>query len=35
VAGLRDGLNDLGILAPDGEPWTEATLVAELHRLGA
>ncbi len=35
LPGLLDGLNDLGIAAPDGEPWTEATLVAELQRLGA
>ena len=35
LAGLADGLNDLRILAPNGEPWIEATLVAELRRLGA
>jgi hypothetical protein len=33
--GLVDGLNDLGVLAPDGQPWTKHTLIAELRRLGA
>jgi hypothetical protein len=33
--GLVEGLNDLGVLAPDGRAWTEDSLVAELHRLGA
>ena len=32
---LASGLNKLGIAAPGGAPWTQATLAAEFKRLGA
>lgn len=35
LAQIVDGLNALNLLAPGGAAWTEATLAAELHRLGA
>lgn len=35
LPGLVAGLNDLGLHAPDGGPWTEDNLRAEMHRLGA
>lgn len=35
LAALASGLNSENLLAPDGSAWTEASLAAELHRLGA
>ena len=35
LAQLADGLNARHLVAPDGSPWTAASLAAELHRLGA
>lgn len=33
--GLVDGLNQLGMLAPNGEPWTADGFTAEMARMGA
>ncbi|MDV6275102.1 recombinase-like helix-turn-helix domain-containing protein [Rhodococcus erythropolis] len=33
--GLVDGLNQLGMLAPNGEPWTADVFTAEIARMGA
>lgn len=35
LAQITGGLNAHNLLAPDGAPWTEETLAAELQRLGA
>jgi hypothetical protein len=35
LPGLVDGLNDLGILGPDGQRWTEESFTATMQRLGA
>jgi hypothetical protein len=35
LAGVVAGLNDLGVLAPGGEPWTEESFTGEMKRLGA
>lgn len=35
LAGVVDGLNGLGLTAPDGSHWTEANFRAEMKRLGA
>lgn len=35
LPGLIDGLNGLGLSAPDGEVWTEESFRAEMRRLGA
>jgi hypothetical protein len=35
LPGLVDGLNELGILGPDGQRWTEDTFTATMQRLGA
>ena len=32
---LVDGLNQLGMLAPNGEPWTADVFTAEIARMGA
>lgn len=32
---IAEGLNEHNLLAPDGNAWTEQSLAAELHRLGA
>ncbi|WP_026927703.1 recombinase-like helix-turn-helix domain-containing protein [Granulicoccus phenolivorans] len=34
LPGLIKGLNDLGLNAPDGTPWTEETFRDEMRRLG-
>lgn len=34
LPGLVDGLNELGLLAPDGEPWTEQTFTDEMRKRG-
>lgn len=34
LPGLMDGLNGLGLNAPDGSPWTEDNFRAEMRRLG-
>ena len=34
LAEIAAGLNALGIAAPDGKPWTEASFGAEMRRLG-
>jgi hypothetical protein len=34
LPGLVDGLNGLGLNAPDGSAWTEETFRAEMRRLG-
>ncbi|AEF40950.1 MULTISPECIES: recombinase-like helix-turn-helix domain-containing protein [Hoyosella] len=34
LAGVVDGLNRLGLTAPDGNTWTEANFRAEMKRLG-
>jgi hypothetical protein len=31
--GLVTGLNDIGLLAPDGAQWTEDSFTAEMQRL--
>jgi hypothetical protein len=33
LAGLVAGLNELGVPAPGGEVWTEASYTAEIQRL--
>lgn len=35
LAQIADGLNASNVLTADGCAWTESTLAAELHRLGA
>lgn len=35
LADVVAGLNKLGFLASDGQPWTEASFQAEMKRLGA
>ena len=35
LAGLVDGLNELGVLGPDGQPWTEDAFKTTMQRLGA
>ncbi len=35
LPGLVDGLNDMGVLGPGGEPWTEASFGDEIKQLGA
>lgn len=32
---IADGLNARDMVAPDGSAWSEGSLAAELHRLGA
>lgn len=32
--GLVDGLNQLGIQAPDGQPWTAEAFRVEMERMG-
>lgn len=34
LPGLVEGLNGLGLNAPDGAPWTAESLRAEMRRLG-
>lgn len=34
LPGLVDGLNDLGLLAPSGEPWTEESFADEMRKRG-
>lgn len=34
LPGLTEGLNGMGLHAPDGNPWTEDTFRAEMRRLG-
>lgn len=34
LEGLASGLDSLGIKAANGQPWTAASLEAELKRLG-
>ncbi|QNG17502.1 hypothetical protein G4H71_07090 [Rhodococcus triatomae] len=34
LPGLIDGLNELGLHAPDGGGWTEDNFRAEMRRLG-
>jgi hypothetical protein len=34
LADVANGLNELSAFGPDGSAWTEATLAAELSRLG-
>ncbi len=34
LPGLVNGLNGLGLNAPDGSAWTEDTFRAEMRRLG-
>ena len=34
LAEIAAGLNALGVPAPDGRPWTEASFGAEMRRLG-
>ena len=34
LAGVIDGLNTLGLNAPDGAPWDENRFRAEMRRLG-
>lgn len=31
---LVQGLNDHGLLAPSGQPWTEGTFREEMNKLG-
>ena len=35
LAGVVDGLNDMGVSGPGGERWTEESFTAEMQRLGA
>lgn len=35
LEGLVDGLNQLGIHSPDGNPWTADTFSVEIARMGA
>jgi hypothetical protein len=35
LAGLVSGLNDMGVLGPGGQPWTEESFRDEMQRLGA
>lgn len=35
LPGLLSGLNDMGVLAPGGAPWSEESFRAEMQRLGA
>lgn len=35
LAGVVDGLNGLGLTAPDGGTWTETNFRTEMSRLGA
>lgn len=35
LPGLVEGLNDMGVLGPGGEPWTEASFRDEMKLLGA
>ena len=35
LSGLVAGLNERGLAAPDGAPWTEQSFTAEMQRLGA
>ncbi|MER6140608.1 recombinase-like helix-turn-helix domain-containing protein [Streptomyces sparsogenes] len=35
LADVVDGLNARQVRTPSGEPWTEDTFRAEMHRLGA
>lgn len=34
LAQIAEGLNGANVFGPDGQAWTEASLAAELHRLG-
>jgi hypothetical protein len=34
LAGLVGGLNELGLLAPGGEPWTEQSFQDEMSKRG-
>ncbi|EGD54911.1 recombinase-like helix-turn-helix domain-containing protein [Gordonia neofelifaecis] len=34
LEGLVDGLNAVGVFAPDGQAWTTESFQAEIHRLG-
>lgn len=34
LPGLVEGLNGLGLNAPDGSPWNEDNFRAEMRRLG-
>lgn len=34
LADVVAGLNKIGMHAPDGQPWTEASFTAEMSRLG-
>ncbi|MQY34570.1 hypothetical protein SRB17_25400 [Streptomyces sp. RB17] len=35
LADVIDGLNSRQLRTPTGEPWTEESFRAEMHRLGA
>ncbi|UNS95355.1 hypothetical protein MMF93_01875 [Streptomyces tubbatahanensis] len=35
LADVVAGLNARQVHTPDGQPWTEETFTAEMHRLGA
>ncbi len=35
LTGLVEGLNDMGVLGPGGEPWTEDTFRDEIKQLEA
>jgi recombinase-like protein len=35
LPGLVSGLNDMGILGPSGQQWTEESFTAEMQRAGA
>jgi hypothetical protein len=35
LAGLVEGLNDMGVPAPGGEAWTAASFTTEIKRLAA
>ncbi len=35
LPGLIEGLNGLGLHAPDGAPWNEENFRSEMRRLGA